>query len=72
MQIKYFHTGIAAGLVQQNVATRELLLLTRNYVRHNHHQHQVQLNVDNRWAATLSGDLSEVSLLQGLWENQEK
>lgn len=60
-------TGIAAGLVQQNVATRELLLLTRNYARHSHHNQPVQvaLNVDNRWAATLSGDLSEVALLQG-------
>lgn len=60
-------SGIAAGLVQQNVATRELLLLTRNYARHNHHHQPVQvaLNVDNRWAATLSGDLSEVALLQG-------
>lgn len=47
------------------MATKELLLLTRNYARHNHHQHQVQLNIDNRWAATLSGDLSEVTLLQG-------
>ncbi|XP_031629930.1 uncharacterized protein LOC116345041 [Contarinia nasturtii] len=56
--------GIAAGMVQQNVATRELLLLTRNYAHRHRHQQQIQLSVDNRWAATLSGDLSEVTLLQ--------
>lgn len=59
-------TGIAAGLVQQNVATRELLLLTRHRGRNNNNNHQVvQLSIDNRYAATLTGDLSEVTLLQG-------
>lgn len=61
------YKGIAAGLVQQNVATRELLLLTRTYMqnpRPNNRQ-QVVLNIDNRWAATLAGDLAEVALLQG-------
>lgn len=59
-------SGISAGLVQQNVATRELLLLTRAYHNgRNNGRQQVQLNIDNRWAATLAGDLSEVTLLQG-------
>lgn len=59
-------TGIAAGLVQQNVATRELLLLTRHRGRFNNNNHQVvQLSIDNRYAATLAGDLSEVTLLEG-------
>lgn len=64
--------GIAAGIVQQNVATRELLLLTRIQARNRHHgrqqqqpqQPQIPLIVDNRWAATLAGDLAEVALLQ--------
>lgn len=30
----------------------------------------VQLTVDNRWAATLSGDLAEVTLLQGQWDRE--
>lgn len=51
--------------MQQNVAIRELLKLTRfNNMRH-HNRQQIQLNIDNRWAATLSGDLAEVTLLQG-------
>lgn len=50
--------------MQQNVAIRELLVLTRHHAR-NYNRQQVQLNIDNRWAATLSGDLAEVTLLQG-------
>lgn len=56
--------------MQQNVATFELLKLTRNYNSMPRRQ-QAQPNgnnrwkVDNRWAATLGGDLSEVTLLQG-------
>lgn len=45
-------TGIAAGLVQQNVAIRELLLLTRHHARSNNRQ-QVQLTIDNRFAVSL-------------------
>lgn len=55
--------GIAAGLVQQNVATRELLMLSKS-TRNNRLTRQ-QLSVDNRWAATLAGNLAEVALLQG-------
>lgn len=50
--------------MQQNVAIRELLKLTRFYNMRPNRQ-QVQLNIDNRWAATLAGDLAEVTLLQG-------
>lgn len=58
--------GIAAGVVQQSVTTRELLLLTRAYSQGRHGgRQQTTLSVDNRWAATLAGDLAEVALLQG-------
>lgn len=65
-------TGIAAGLVQQSVTTRELLALTRNHEDglHRARQQQTPLNVDNRWASTLSGDLAEVALLQGPLTNE--
>uniref|UniRef100_A0A1L8D9M0 Uncharacterized protein n=1 Tax=Nyssomyia neivai TaxID=330878 RepID=A0A1L8D9M0_9DIPT len=56
-------TGIAAGLSPQTVTTRELLALRRES-GHSQQQQQV-FNVDNRWASTLSGDLSEVALRQG-------
>lgn len=56
-------TGIAAGLVPQNVTTRDLLALSRS--QYASRQTNVVLSVDNRWAATLSGDLAELSLLQG-------
>lgn len=56
-------TGIAAGLSPQTVAIRELLTLSRS---NDQMARQVQAGfVDNRWAATLSGDLAEVALLQG-------
>lgn len=60
-------TGIAAGLVQQSVTTRELIALTRSHSDGLHHprQQSTPLNVDNRWASTLSGDLAEVALIQG-------
>lgn len=57
--------GIAAGLEPQTVTTRELLALSRAQ-GDGHSSRQTQVfNVDNRWAATLSGDLAEVALLQG-------
>ncbi|XP_059608951.1 uncharacterized protein LOC132256511 [Phlebotomus argentipes] len=56
-------SGIAAGLSPQSVTTRELLALSREASRSQ--QQQQNFNVDNRWAATLSGDLSEVALRQG-------
>lgn len=58
-------TGIAAGLVQQNVAAMELLKYTKNYNQGNNNNDRGRpLIVDNRWAATLAGDLAEVALLQ--------
>lgn len=58
--------GIAAGVVQQSVTTRELLLLTKAYSHGRRGgRQQTLLSVDNRWAATLAGDLAEVALLQG-------
>lgn len=58
--------GIAAGVVQQSVTTRELLMLTRSYSNGRHGgRQQTMLSIDNRWAATLAGDLAEVALLQG-------
>lgn len=40
--------------------------MTRKYQqRYNNKNRQVQLSVDNRWAATLAGDLSELTLMQG-------
>lgn len=56
--------GIAAGLQPQTVQLRTLLALAS---RRSNYQSMPQLatvNVDNRWAATLAGDLAEVSLVQ--------
>jgi hypothetical protein len=57
-------SGIAAGLEPQSVTTRELLLLAQGGNGIVSQQNQ-NLNIDNRWAATLSGDLAEVTLNQG-------
>lgn len=62
-EVYFAFAGIAAGIEPQNVATRDLLSLARR--QNNINRQQVQLNVDNRWAATLAGDLSEVTLIQG-------
>uniref|UniRef100_A0A1B0EZM6 Uncharacterized protein n=1 Tax=Phlebotomus papatasi TaxID=29031 RepID=A0A1B0EZM6_PHLPP len=61
-------TGIAAGLSPQTVTTRELLALSRVVGRSQRQQQSFQ--VDNRWAATLAGDLSEVALRQGSAANR--
>lgn len=56
-------TGIAAGLEPQSVQISQLLALSRSASQYNARQTTAQ--VDNRWAATLAGDLAEVTLLQG-------
>ncbi|KAM7342837.1 uncharacterized protein ACRADG_010115 isoform 2-T2 [Cochliomyia hominivorax] len=56
--------GIAAGLEKRSVPLRTLLSLAS---RRNGYQNLPQIatvNVDNRWAATLAGDLAEIALLQ--------
>lgn len=53
--------GIAAGLEPQTVQLRDLLPARSGQIRA---RQQVQpMRVDNLWAATISGDLAEVSLL---------
>lgn len=61
--------GIAAGLQPQSVQLRTLLAYAKRQgpIRQYNNQNMPQtatINVDNRWAATLAGDLSEVTLLQ--------
>lgn len=55
--------GIAAGLRQESVMVRDLVALSRHGEYKSGRQASPQ--VDNRWAATLAGDLAEVALLQG-------
>lgn len=57
-------SGIAAGIDQQNVPIQALLANSRNFGQLRARQTNMP-TVDNRWATTLSGDLSEVALLQG-------
>ncbi|XP_035784359.1 uncharacterized protein LOC118462626 [Anopheles albimanus] len=52
--------GIAAGLEPQTVQLRDLMTRSGEY---RSRQQAQPLRVDNRWAATLSGDLAEVTLL---------
>lgn len=60
-------TGIAAGLKQQNV--RVLEITPRKTKQGMRARQSIPDVVDNRWAATLSGDLAEAALLQGPKEN---
>lgn len=54
--------GVATGLQQQNVPVNTLLQLA---ARRGRTQSQTGTSyVDNRWAATLAGDLAEVTLVQ--------
>uniref|UniRef100_A0A182J8Y4 VWFA domain-containing protein n=1 Tax=Anopheles atroparvus TaxID=41427 RepID=A0A182J8Y4_ANOAO len=53
--------GIAAGLEPQMVQLRDLVSTRTGEYRSR--QQVTPMRVDNRWAATLSGDLAEVSLL---------
>lgn len=55
-------TGIASGLVQQTVRVSDAIVKPKTKTRAK--QVGVQA-IDNRWAATLSGDLAEVALRQG-------
>ncbi|XP_030375136.1 uncharacterized protein LOC115624551 [Scaptodrosophila lebanonensis] len=55
--------GIATGLQQQTVQLQTLLALATQ--RRGRPQQQVTtVSIDNRWAATLAGDLAEVALVQ--------
>lgn len=56
-------TGIATGLQPENIQIRELLALSRGQYRSSRQQQGAV--VDNRWAATIAGDLAEIALLQG-------
>lgn len=60
-------SGIAAGLIPQQVRPSDLLPRMRANVNKPGKRvtRQTQRVVDNRWAATLAGDLSEVALRQG-------
>lgn len=55
--------GIAAGLEPQKVQLRTLLAFSK---RQNFDRNDRQYNVvvDNKWAATLAGDLAEITLIQ--------
>lgn len=56
-------TGIAAGLQSETVQVRDILSSTRGQYRSG--RQEQGWTVDNRWAATIAGDLAEVALLQG-------
>lgn len=56
-------TGIATGLQSENIQIRELLSQSRGQYRAG--RQQLGSTVDNRWAATIAGDLAEIALLQG-------
>ncbi|XP_073812518.1 uncharacterized protein isoform X1 [Musca autumnalis] len=57
--------GIAAGLQPQTVQLRSLLALSSRRGSYVQNMPQVAtVGVDNRWAATIAGDLAEVALVQ--------
>lgn len=56
--------GIAAGLQPQSVALRTLLALSSRRSGYQSMPQVATVNVDNRWAATIAGDLAEVALVQ--------
>lgn len=55
--------GIAAGLAYQNINLQQLLQLSRRG-RLGNFQQLTSYTIDNRFAATLAGDLAEVALVQ--------
>ncbi|KAH8363756.1 hypothetical protein KR200_007853 [Drosophila serrata] len=55
--------GIAAGVQQQTIQTNTLLALSQRRGR-GRSQSQTSNSIDNRWAATIAGDLAEVALIQ--------
>lgn len=62
--------GIAAGLEPQNVRVLDIIPLradpgANDQFRRKNARQSATMTVDNRWAATLSGDLGEIALLQG-------
>lgn len=54
-------TGIATGLQSENIQITQLLSPSRGQYRSG----RLGATVDNRWAATIAGDLAEIALLQG-------
>ncbi|XP_034129609.1 uncharacterized protein LOC117584677 isoform X2 [Drosophila guanche] len=56
--------GIAAGVQQQTVQLNTLLALASQRRGRGRSQSQTSNSIDNRWAATLAGDLAEVTLVQ--------
>ncbi|CAD7011746.1 unnamed protein product [Ceratitis capitata] len=56
--------GVATGLQQQSVQLRTLLALSSRNNGYTNLPQTATVSVDNRWAATLAGDLAEVALVQ--------
>uniref|UniRef100_A0A034VDF0 N-acetylmuramoyl-L-alanine amidase n=1 Tax=Bactrocera dorsalis TaxID=27457 RepID=A0A034VDF0_BACDO len=56
--------GVATGLQQQTVQLRTLLALSSRSNGYTNLPQTATVGVDNRWAATLAGDLAEVALVQ--------
>ncbi|XP_039482478.1 uncharacterized protein LOC120445892 isoform X1 [Drosophila santomea] len=56
--------GIAAGVQQQTVQLNQLLTRATPLRARSRSQSQTSNTIDNRWAATLAGELAEVTLVQ--------